>query len=106
MSAATCEEQATLPDSPKRPRPPGCAAFSPLRRCSSVTDRCGYPPSSRLGETKNRQQRGMVEFFNRLLSPVKENGDPGNHEHGDAYIQPHQRAAGCRFAATIGSAIK
>jgi hypothetical protein len=27
MSAATCEEQATPPDSPKRARPPGCIAF-------------------------------------------------------------------------------
>jgi len=24
----------------------------------------GYAPSSRLGETKNRQQRGMAEYFN------------------------------------------
>ena len=61
-----------LPDSPKRARPPGCATFSPLRRCSSVTDRCGYASSSRLGETKNRQQRGMAEFFNRLLIARKE----------------------------------
>ena len=67
MSAVTCEEQATPPDSPKRARPPGCADFSPLRRCSSVTDRRGYALSSRLGETKNRQQRGMAEYFNRLL---------------------------------------
>ncbi len=67
MSKATCEELATLPDSPKRSRPPGCAAFSPLRCCSSVADRVGYAPSSRLGETKNRQQRGMAEYFNRLL---------------------------------------
>jgi hypothetical protein len=67
MSAVTCEEKATPPDSLKRPRPPGCAAFSPLPRCSSVTDRCGYASSSRLGETKNRQQRGMAEYFNRLL---------------------------------------
>jgi len=61
-----------LPDSPKRARPPGCATFSPLRRCSSVTDRCWYASSSRLGETKNRQQRGMAEFFNRLLIARKE----------------------------------
>ena len=61
-----------LPDSPKRARPPGCATFSPLRRCSSVTDRCGFASSSRLGETKNRQQRGMAEFFNRLLIARKE----------------------------------
>src|SRR5258708_20459819 len=72
MSAVTCEEQATPPDSPKRARPPGCADFSPLRRCSSVTDRRGYALSSRLGETKNRQQRGMAEFFNRLLIARKE----------------------------------
>ena len=68
MSAATCEERATQPDNPNRPRPLGCADFSPLRRCSSVADHSGYAPSSRLGETKNRQQRGMVEYFNRLLS--------------------------------------
>src|SRR5881394_3333074 len=67
MSAVTCEKRATPPDSPKRFRPPGCAAFSPLLRCSSVTDRCGYAPSSRLGETKNRQQHGMGEYVNRLL---------------------------------------
>src|SRR5437867_7118766 len=68
MSAATCEQRATQQDNPKRPRPLGCADFSPLRRCSSVTDHGGYAPSSRLGETKNRQQRGMVEYFNRLLT--------------------------------------
>lgn len=66
MSAVTCEERATLPDSPKRARPPGCAIFSLLRRCSSVTDRCGYASSSLLGATKNRQQRGMAEFLKRL----------------------------------------
>ena len=44
------------------------ATFSPLQRCSSVTDHFGYAPSSRLGETKNRQQRGMARFFNSLLS--------------------------------------
>jgi hypothetical protein len=64
------EEQATQPDSPKRTRPPGCTAFSSLRRCSSSVIprlRDGYAPSSRLGETKNRQEHGMAEFFNRLL---------------------------------------
>src|SRR5947208_16817201 len=76
MSAVTCEKRATPPDSPKRFRPPGCAAFSPLLRCSSVTDRCGYAPSSRLGETKNRQQRGMAEFLNRLLIARKEKWRP------------------------------
>src|SRR5882724_4741105 len=70
VSAATCEERATQPDSPRRSRPPGCAAFSPLPRCSSVTDRCGYALSSRLGETKNRQQRGMAGYINRLLRRV------------------------------------
>jgi hypothetical protein len=70
MSAATCEERATQPDSPKRSRPPGCADFSPFRRCSSITDRCGYAHSSRLGETKNRKQRDMAEYTNRLLRRV------------------------------------
>jgi len=39
-------------------------------RCSSVIPqlRDGYAPSSRLGEAKNRQQRGMTKFFNRLLN--------------------------------------
>src|SRR4026207_2098315 len=68
MSAATCDERATPPSSPQPSCPPGCAAFSPLRRCSSVTDRCGYVPSLRLGETKNRMQRDMVEFFKSLRS--------------------------------------
>ncbi len=67
MSAVTCEEQATRPDGPKRSRPLGCAAFSFLRRCSSVTDRRGYALSWRLGETKNRQQRGMAGYFNKFL---------------------------------------
>jgi hypothetical protein len=67
MSAATCEERATQSDSSKRPRPLGCADFSSLRRCWSGTDHRGCAPSSRLGETKNRQQRGMVDYFNRLL---------------------------------------
>jgi hypothetical protein len=70
MSAVICEERATRPDSPERPRPPGCAALSPLRRCSSITDRCGYAHSSRLGETKNRKQRDMAEYTNRLLRRV------------------------------------
>ena len=68
MSVATCEERGTQPDSPKRSRPPGCAAFSPFRRCSSITDRRGYAHSSRLGKTKNRKQRGMAGYFNRLLT--------------------------------------
>src|SRR5438093_7509955 len=74
MSAETCEERATLPDSPKRARPPGCAGFSPLRRCSSVIPppRDGYARSSRLGETKNRQQRGMDGYFNRLLAKTNQ----------------------------------
>ena len=55
---------------------------------------------------KNRQQRAMAEYFNRLLSAVKEKGDPGNNEHGDADIKPHKRAAPRRFAATVGRAIK
>jgi hypothetical protein len=45
--------------------------FSPLQRCASVTDRLRYAPSSRLGETKNRQQRGMAEYFIRLLARVR-----------------------------------
>jgi hypothetical protein len=67
MSAATCKERATPPDSPKRPALRVAPLFSPLQRCSSVTDRRGYALSSRLGETKNRQQRGMAEYLNRLL---------------------------------------
>ena len=106
MSAVICEERVTLPEIPKRNRPSGCAAFSSLRRCSSVADRCGYAPSSRLGETKDRQQRGMAEFFNRLLTAVKEKSDPGNNDYSDADIEPHQRAARRCLAATIGGAIK
>src|SRR5205814_6163577 len=71
MSAATCEEEReTLPDSPRRARPPRCAAFSPLRRSSSIIPplRDGYASSSRLVEVKNRQQRGMAGYFNRLLT--------------------------------------
>jgi hypothetical protein len=68
MSAAICEERATQPDAPRHSRPWGCAAFSPFRRCSSITERCGYAHSSRLGKTKNRQQRGMAGYFNRLLT--------------------------------------
>src|SRR5438445_8261395 len=67
IPAAGCKERATPPHSPKRSRPPGCVAFLPLLRCSSVTDRCGYAPSSRLGEAENRKQRDMAEYFNRLL---------------------------------------
>src|SRR5438034_11607513 len=43
------------------------APLSPLRGCLSVTDHFRYALSSRLGETKNRQQRGMAEHLNRLL---------------------------------------
>ena len=43
--------------------------FAPLRGCLSVIPplRDGNAPSSRLGETKNRQQRGMAEDLNSLL---------------------------------------
>src|SRR6266568_5381280 len=37
------------------------------------------------------------------LSAVKENGNPGNNQHGDADIKPHKRAAHGRFAAAVGS---
>jgi hypothetical protein len=85
MSAATCEKRATQPDSPGRSRPPGCADISPFRRCSSITDRCGYSHSSRLGKTKNRQQRGMAEYFNRLLGqPVAQ--DCRNILNCDAFL--------------------
>jgi hypothetical protein len=43
---------------------------APLFRLSGVVCRLEtsrYAPSSRLGETKNRQQRGMAEHLNRLL---------------------------------------
>ena len=56
----------------------GCAAFSPFRRCSSITDRCGYAHSSRLGKTKNRQQRGMAAYFNRLLTRRRISGQVVN----------------------------
>src|ERR1700756_2706560 len=72
MSEVTCEEQATTPDSRKRNRPSGCSDFSLLRRCSSVTDGCGYASSPRLGEARNRQQRGMAECFNRFLSKTNQ----------------------------------
>jgi hypothetical protein len=67
----TCDERATPPDSLQRSRRLGCAAFSSLQRCSSVTDRSRYAPSSRLGKAKNRQQRDMAEFFNRLLAVLE-----------------------------------
>ena len=69
MSTATCEERITQPDSPKRSRPPGVA---PLFRLSGVARRlqtaAGHAHSSRLGKTKNRQQRGTAGYFSRLLS--------------------------------------
>src|SRR6266496_3660274 len=40
------------------------------------------------------------------LSPIKKDRDPGDHEHRNTHIQPHQRAAGRRLAARVGSAIK
>src|SRR5213592_3363014 len=107
MSAATCEERATQPDNPKRPRPLGCADFSPLRRCSSVTDHSGYAPSSRLGETKNRQQRGMAGYFNRLLSACDRRVVFGAmvrlNRHVDQFVASAQqrsiRIAALRFVA-------
>src|SRR5688500_13660920 len=60
IPAAVCKERATPPDGPKRSRPKGCFAFWPGLRCSSVTDHCGYAPSSRLGQTKNRSNAGHV----------------------------------------------
>src|SRR5438046_8637437 len=69
MSAATCNEGATPPDSPARARPPGCAGFLSLRCRSSLIPRRrdGYAPATRLEGVKNWKQRDMAEFFNRLL---------------------------------------
>ena len=74
MFEVTCEQRGTLSDSPKRPRPPDCDAFSPLPRCSSVIPlpREGYAPSSRLREAKNRQQRGVAGYFNRFLTKTNQ----------------------------------
>src|SRR6266550_5942758 len=74
VSAAICEKRATQPDR-RRSRPPGCAAaFSPFRRCSSIIPplRDGYAQSSRLGKTKDRQQLGMAEYFNRILTKTNQ----------------------------------
>src|SRR6476659_8693710 len=54
IPAVVCKEQATPPDAPKLSRPEGCFAFWPGLRCASVTDHCGYAPSARLGQAKNR----------------------------------------------------
>ncbi len=62
------EEQATPADAQKRSRPQGCTAFWLGRRCSSVTDRSGSAPSSRLAQTENQQQRGPSQYFKRLLA--------------------------------------
>src|SRR6266480_3291478 len=58
IPTVVCKERATPPDAPKRSRPEGCSAFWPGPRCSSVTDHCGYAPSSRLGQAKNRSNAG------------------------------------------------
>ena len=71
MFAATCKERATPPDTQSVLALRVAPLFSPLQRCSSVTDRLRYASSSRLGETKNRQQRGMAEYFIRLLPRVR-----------------------------------
>ena len=68
MSFATCEERATPPDGPKRSRPSGCVAFGAGLRCSLGQYRKIQPLRSRLGQHQNRQQRGVHEYFNRLLS--------------------------------------
>ena len=70
MSFATCEERATPPDGPKRSRPSGCVAFGTGRRCSLGQYRKIQPLRSRLGQHQNRQQRGVHEYFNRLLGIV------------------------------------
>src|SRR6266699_7299534 len=97
MSTATCEERITQPDSPKRSRPPGVA---PLFRLSGVARRlqtaAGYAHSSRLGKTKNRQQRGTAGYFSRLLSsdPIQKTKWPSR---GTATLLPASRGPG-RFA--------
>jgi hypothetical protein len=52
---------------------------APLFRLSGVARRlqtaAGYAHSSRLGKTKNRQQRGTAGYFSRRLS-----GDPGTKD--------------------------
>ncbi len=49
------------PDGPVPPRPTGLGSFGSLvprpRDCSSVTDRCGYAPSSRLASEPNPLQQ-------------------------------------------------
>ena len=51
---------------------------APLFRLSGVARRLqtasGMRPLSRLGETENRQQRGMAEYFNRLLGACDRRG--------------------------------
>src|SRR5438874_11218314 len=96
MSKATCEERATLQDSPRRSRPPGCAAFSHLRCCSSVPDRVGYAPSSRLGQTTKRQQCGMAEYFNTLLSACDRHVVSAATLRLDRHVYQLKHEIGCR----------
>src|SRR6187551_3141883 len=74
IPAVVCKERATPPGGPKCFRPPGCAAFGFGPRRSSVTDHCGYAPSSLLGQNQNRQQRGPWQYFNRLLKGARDRG--------------------------------
>src|SRR2546430_2682835 len=50
--------------------------------------------------------RRTSRLFTTVLSPVQEDSDAGNKQHGDPNIEPQQRAACCRFAATVRPARK
>ena len=65
-----CKERATPPEAISPSRPPGCAAIGDGQRCSSVTEPCGYAPSSRLAHRQLRLQRDPPHLFHRLLEPV------------------------------------
>ena len=62
-----CKERATPPEAFSPSRPPGCAAIDDGLRCSSVTEPCGYAPSSRLAHRQLRLQRDPPHLFHRLL---------------------------------------
>jgi hypothetical protein len=69
------------------------------RNTELACNHLGLGPFARTGCAKKNES----SFH---LSAVKKDRDSGDDNHSDADIEPHERAAPRRFAATIGGSIK
>ena len=66
----------------KKLRRPSSIAFAPARCCSSVRDRCRYPPSSRLAQSQNRTRIRLAGIFEDTSRIEEENAFNGVNGEG------------------------